>query len=187
MRSREPTSPRFSDREDAGRELARHLHHYRGRPDVVVLALPRGGVPVAHVVAAQLAAMLDIFVVRKIGMPGQREYAIGALASGGVLVLDRNIPRRYGVSDADVDAVVQEEQIELARRERAYRRGAPLPPLDGRIVILVDDGLATGATMRAAVQALRTSSPARIVVAVPVGACPSSEPSSFSWISDVAL
>jgi predicted phosphoribosyltransferase len=138
-------------------------------------------VAVAHVVAAQLAAMLDIFVVRKIGMPGQREYAIGALASGGVLVLDRNIPRRYGVSDADVDAVVQEEQIELARRERAYRRGAPLPPLDGRIVILVDDGLATGATMRAAVQALRTSSPARIVVAVPVGA-----PSTCAALSTLA-
>ncbi len=172
---------RFSDRGDAGRELANRLHQYRGRGDVVVLALPRGGVPVAYEVAERLGADLDIFVVRKIGMPGHREYAIGAIASGGVQVLDLETARFHGVPDAAVDEVVREERAELERREREYHRGRHLVPLQGRTVILVDDGLATGATMKAAVQAVRLHEPARVVVAAPVGA-----PSSCADLAAVA-
>jgi putative phosphoribosyl transferase len=159
----------FADRRNAGMELARHLLHYRGqRP--VVLALPRGGVPVAYEVARALDGDLDVFVVRKLGMPGHREYAIGAIASGGVQVLDRSIARMYGVPDAAIDAVVNEERAELERREREYRQDTPLVPLKNRTVILVDDGLATGSTMKAAVEAVRTKGPSRVVVAAPVGA-----------------
>jgi predicted phosphoribosyltransferase len=159
----------FRDRSHAGAELATHLLQYRGR-NPVVLALPRGGVPVAHEVARMLDGDLDVFVVRKIGMPGHREYAIGAIASGGVQVLDRNLAHRYGISDEAIDAVVSEEQAELERRERAYRQNTSPVSLKSRIVILVDDGLATGSTMKAAVQAVRMRGPEHVVVAAPVGA-----------------
>ena len=135
-----------------------------------MLALPRGGVPVAFEVAMALDAMLDIFVVRKLGMPGHPELAMGAIASGGVRVLNQEVVQGYGISDAEIEAVARQELAELHRREREYRRGTPLPDLRNRIAILIDDGLATGATMRAAVQAVRTFEPARVVVAVPVGA-----------------
>lgn len=166
---RESTRP-FANRREAGAELAAKLERYAGRDDVVVLALPRGGVPVAFEVAQRLDAALDIFLVRKLGMPGHREYAMGALASGGVRVLSEDVVRAYRVPADAIEAVVREEQAELERREREYRQGAPLTNLRGRIVILVDDGLATGSTMRAAVQAVRAHQPARVIVAVPVGA-----------------
>ena len=160
----------FASRREAGAELALKLRHYAGRGDVVVLALPRGGVPVAFEVAEALDAPLDIFIVRKLGMPGHREFAIGAIASGGVRVLNGDVVRAYGIPQRAIDAVAREEEAELIRREREYRRGSPLTDLRGRIVILVDDGLATGSTMRAAVQAVRHHAPARVIVAVPVGA-----------------
>ena len=160
---------RFTDRRQAGAELAQRLLHYRGT-NAVVLALPRGGVPVGYEVARQLDADLDVFVVRKLGMPGHREYAIGAIASGGVRFLDHEVLRTYRVPEAAVAAVVREEHAELERREREYRHSAPLVPLRGRNVILVDDGLATGSTMKAAVEAVRKHEPARVVAAVPVGA-----------------
>src|SRR5829696_8293678 len=148
-----PTS--FRDRHDAGRQLARELMEYAHRPDVIVLALPRGGVPVAYEVARALGAPLDVFVVRKLGLPWHEELAIGAIASGGVRVLDRDLIRLARVSEADVERVTAAEQAELARRERQYRGARPFPDLHEKTVILVDDGLATGSTMRAAVQALR--------------------------------
>jgi putative phosphoribosyl transferase len=160
----------FADRREAGRELAAKLGAYRGRQDVVVLALPRGGVPVAFEVAEALDAPLDIFVVRKLGMPGHPEFAIGAIASGGVRVLSEDAIRWYGISSSQIEAVAAEELAELERREREYRQGRALTDLHGRTVILVDDGLATGSSMRAAVQAVRAHKPARVVVAVPVGA-----------------
>lgn len=169
MLFRESTQP-FANRRQAGAELATKLERYAGRVDVVVLALPRGGVPVAFEVAEALDAELDIFLVRKLGMPGHREYAIGAIASGGVRVLSEDVVRIYRVHPEAIEAVAREEQAELERREREYRRGAALTNLRGRIVILVDDGLATGSTMRAAVQAVRQHQPARVIVAVPVGA-----------------
>lgn len=160
----------FADRREAGGVLAERLARYAGRTDVVVLALPRGGVPVASVVAAALHAPLDVFVVRKIGMPGHREFAVGAIASGGVRVLNHDIIDYYRIPGVAVDAIVREEEQELQRRERAYRAGRPPLDLRDRVVILVDDGLATGSTMKAAVQAVRASAPQRVVVAVPVGA-----------------
>lgn len=160
----------FADRREAGKELASKLRKYAGRDDTVVLALPRGGVPVAFEIAEALDAPLDIFVVRKLGMPGHPEYAIGAIASGGVRVVNDDAIRWYGIADAAIEAVAREELAELDRREREYRRGRSLTDLKGRTVILVDDGLATGSTMRAAVQAVRALGPARVVVAVPVGA-----------------
>lgn len=160
----------FADRREAGGVLAERLARYAGRTDVVVLALPRGGVPVASVVAAALHAPLDVFVVRKIGMPGHREFAVGAIASGGVRVLNHDIIDYYRIPGVAVDAIVREEEQELLRRELTYRAGRPLLDLRGRVVILVDDGLATGSTMKAAVQAVRARHPSRIVVAVPVGA-----------------
>ena len=159
----------FANRRAAGAELAAHLQRFRGRTDVVVLALPRGGVPVAYEIAEALDAPLDIFVVRKIGMPGQAEYAIGAIASGGVRVLSEDVIRESGLSSAVVDRIASLELAEIERREREYRRGRPLVDLAGRVVILVDDGLATGSTMRAAARAVRAYQPARIVIAVPVG------------------
>ena len=160
----------FSDRRDAGRELAKHLRTYENRDDVVVLALPRGGVPVAFEVARALHAPLDVFVVRKIGMPGHREFGVGAIASGGVKVIDDEVLRLYGVPHAAVEAIAREEGEELKRREQLYREGRPPQELQDRTVILVDDGLATGSSMKAAVQAVRLRRPARVVVAVPVGA-----------------
>jgi putative phosphoribosyl transferase len=158
---------RFRDRTDAGRRLATHLAAYVNRSDVLVLALPRGGVPVAAEVARALGAPLDIFLVRKLGMPGHEEFAIGAIASGGVRVVNEDTLRDYGVSAEQVDAVVEAEQQELERRERRYRGDRPFPSVAGKTVILIDDGLATGSTMRAAVAALRLEQPSRIVVAVP--------------------
>jgi predicted phosphoribosyltransferase len=159
---------RFRDRRDAGRQLAALLAEYAGRPDTLVLALPRGGVPVAFEVAAALRAPLDIFLVRKVGVPGHEELAMGAIASGGLRVLNQDIIADQGVPPEVVDAVSRAELRELERRERAYRGARPPPDLSGRAVILVDDGLATGATMMAAVAALRGRGPAQIVIAVPV-------------------
>jgi putative phosphoribosyl transferase len=160
----------FEDRKQAGRALAAGLRHYAGRPDVVVLALPRGGVPVAAPVADALDAPLDLFLVRKLGTPGHRELAMGAIASGGIRVLNDDVVKWYGIPPAAIDAVAREEERELVRREAAYREGREAPPLENRIVILIDDGLATGSTMMAAVKAVRQRHPAKIIVAVPVGA-----------------
>ncbi|MGH7604722.1 MAG: phosphoribosyltransferase [Gemmatimonadaceae bacterium] len=159
---------RFRDRRDAGRRLARVLGDYAGRPDVIVLALPRGGVPVGFEVAQALGAPLDVFVVRKLGLPWQEELAIGALASGGVRVLDLDLIRVAGITENDLERITRAEQSELERRELLYRDDKPFPDLTGKTVILVDDGLATGSTMKAAVAALRQEGPARVVVAVPV-------------------
>ena len=159
---------RFRDRAEAGRALARVLSHYAGRDDVIVLALPRGGVPVAAEVAKELAAPLDVFVVRKLGVPGHEELAMGAIASGGVLVLDDGVLRWLGISEEQVQRALTRELDELRRREAAYRNGRPLPDLKGKTVILVDDGLATGASMQAAARAVRRHQPAQIVIAVPV-------------------
>jgi putative phosphoribosyl transferase len=170
----------FADRREAGAELATKLGHFSHRDDVVVLALPRGGVPVAFEVAEALDAPLDIFLVRKLGMPGYPELAMGALASGGVRVLNEDVVRWYGISNRAIDEVARDEQRELERREREYRRGRPMADLKKKIAILVDDGLATGSTMRAAVQAVRQQDPARVIVAVPVGA-----PSTCAEFADV--
>jgi predicted phosphoribosyltransferase len=160
----------YRDRTEAGRRLAARLTDYAGRHDVLVLALPRGGVPVAYEVARALQAPLDIFLVRKLGLPGHEELAMGAIATGGVRVLNEDVVRHLRVPGEVIDAVAMEEQRELERRERAYRGDRPAPDVKGKIVILVDDGLATGSTMRAAAAALRQQQPARIVVAVPVSA-----------------
>jgi predicted phosphoribosyltransferase len=157
----------FDDRFDAGRELAEKLGHYAGRPDVVVLALPRGGVPVGYEVARALGAPLDVFLVRKLGVPGREELAMGAIASGGVQVVNEQVVDRLGLSEAVLRQAAEAEGRELTRRERRYREGRDPPDLAGRVVILVDDGLATGSTMRAAVAAARRLGPARVVVAVP--------------------
>jgi putative phosphoribosyl transferase len=161
---------RFRDRLDAGRQLAAKLGDYAGRPDLLVLGLPRGGVPVAFEVARALHAPLDVFLVRKLGVPWHRELAMGAIATGGVRVLNLDVVGPLGLPPEMVEAVAASEREELARRERAYRGQRPPPDVQGRIVILVDDGLATGATMRAASAALRRLDPARIVVAVPTAA-----------------
>jgi putative phosphoribosyl transferase len=160
----------FRDRHDAGRQLARDLDDFAGRPDVIILALPRGGVPVAYEVAQALEAPLDIFLVRKLGVPGHEELAMGALASGGVRFLNPEVVRRLRLPGAVIDHVTATELEELKRRERVYRGNRPAPDARGKTVILIDDGLATGASMRAAVAALRQARPARIVVAVPVAA-----------------
>jgi predicted phosphoribosyltransferase len=160
----------FHDRTDAGRQLAAELETYANRPDVVVLALPRGGVPVAFEVAQALGAPLDVFLVRKLGLPGHPELAMGAIASGGVRVLNQDVVQTLQIPDEVIDEVAAEEAQELGRREHLYRDGRPAPDVRGRSVILIDDGLATGSTMRAAVAALRELGPSRIVVAVPVAA-----------------
>ena len=167
-----PTDDRraFEDRKEAGRALAARLRAYAGRSDVVVLALPRGGVPVAFPVAEALDAPLDLFLVRKLGTPGHRELAMGAIASGGIRVLNDDVVNWYGIPPHTIDAVARDEQQELMRREAAYREGRDGVPLEGRVVILIDDGLATGSTMMAAVKAVRQRNPARVIVAVPVGA-----------------
>jgi putative phosphoribosyl transferase len=159
---------RFRDRQDAGRALAERLAAYAGLDDVIVLGLPRGGVPVAAEVARALGAPLDVLAVRKLGVPGHEELAMGAIAAGGVRVLDDATRLLYDVPPGAVDRVAEDEGFELARRERIYRDGRPVPRLAGRTVILVDDGLATGSTMRAAVRAVRLERPARVIVAVPV-------------------
>jgi len=151
----------FRDRRDAGRTLAGLLDHYRGEPDVVVLGLPRGGVPVAYEVARALGAPLDVFVVRKLGVPGREEVAMGAIASGGVVVINDDIVRGLRISPDVIQWVAEQEGRELQRREQAYRDGRPMPELAGRTVILVDDGLATGSSMRAAIIALREYQPGR--------------------------
>jgi predicted phosphoribosyltransferase len=160
----------FRDRTEAGQLLAERLAAYAGRPDVLVLALPRGGVPVAYQVARALGAPLDVFVVRKLGVPGHQELAMGAIASGRVCVLNEDVVHALRIPRRVIDAVAEHELRELRRRERAYRGDRPAPEVRGRTVLLVDDGLATGSTMRAAVAALRRLGPARIVVAVPTAA-----------------
>jgi predicted phosphoribosyltransferase len=160
----------FRDRADAGRQLARALSAYAGRSDVLVLALPRGGVPVAYEVAQALGAPLDVFVVRKLGVPGHEELAMGAIASGGVRVINDDVVQALAIPDHTVNRIAAQEQQELARREQAYRGTRPAPQVQGRVVILVDDGLATGATMRAAVAAVQQQVPARVVVGAPVAA-----------------
>jgi putative phosphoribosyl transferase len=150
--------------------LAFRLAKYANRDDVIVLALPRGGVPVAYEVASALGAPMDVFLVRKLGTPGHRELAMGAIASGGVRVLNDDVVRWYGIPEAAIERVAHEEEQELQRRERAYRDDLPAPDLANRTVILIDDGLATGSTMRAAAQAVRAHHPTRVVIAVPVGA-----------------
>ena len=160
----------FQDRRDAGRTLAAALSAYANRDDVVVLALPRGGVPVAFEVARALRAPLDVFTVRKLGVPGHEEWGFGAIATGGLRLLDRYVVDKLGLPDNLIEQVTARERRELERRERVYRGDRPAPVLTGKTVIVVDDGLATGSTMRAAVHTLRAWSPTRIVIAVPTGA-----------------
>ena len=159
---------RYRNRKEAGRRLATELQEYANRPDVVILGLPRGGVPVAYEVARALNAPLDVFVVRKLGLPDHPELAMGAIASGGIRVIDRDTVRRFGVTEAELAAVIAAEERELDRRERRFRDGRALTDVRGKTVILVDDGLATGATMSAAAAALRAQNPAKLVVGVPV-------------------
>src|SRR5437763_11786571 len=158
----------FKDRVEAGQQLASRLAPLADRHDVVVLALPRGGVPVGFEVAKALNAPVDVFVVRKLGVPGQEELAMGAIATGGVLVLNDEVLRHLSITNREIDAIARREEVELRRRERAYRDDKPPPQLQGKTVILIDDGLATGSTMRAAARALRKQNPARIIIAVPV-------------------
>jgi len=160
--------PRFANRVEAGRALAAELRAYRGEPDVFVLGLPRGGVPVAYQVAEELNAPLDVFLVRKLGVPGHEELAMGAIASGGLRVLSRQLIESLAIPPEIVDEVTERELAELRRREVAYRGDRPLAEIVGRTVILIDDGLATGSSMRAAAAAVRKQAPRRVVVAVPV-------------------
>lgn len=172
----------FPDRAEAGRVLGTKLSKYAGREDVIVLGLPRGGVPVAYEVAQALRVPLDIFMVRKLGVPGFEELAVGAIASGGVRVLNPDVMDALPNADEIIDTVTQRETTELERREHEYRDGRPAPEIRGRTVILIDDGLATGATMRAAVKALRQRGAEKIVVAVPVG--PSDTCREFEDVAD---
>jgi predicted phosphoribosyltransferase len=166
---------RFRDRSEAGRLLADRLRGYANRPDVIVLALPRGGVPVAYEVARALDAPLDVFLVRKMGVPGHEEFAFGAIATGGIRVINQDVVRALGAPPKLIDAIAAREQQELERREPLYRGTRPPPDVRGRTVILVDDGLATGSTMLAAVRALRSEGVGRVVVAVPVASPESCE------------
>ena len=161
---------RLHDRREAGAVLAARLAQYAGRPETQVLALPRGGVPVGQVIAEELRLPLDVFLVRKLGVPNQPEFAFGAIAVGGIRVLNREVIASMGLTRDEVERISAEEQVELERRARVYRDDAPPPAVHGRTVILVDDGVATGSTMYAAVMALHQLEPERIVVAVPVGA-----------------
>ncbi len=161
---------RFRDRTEGGRLLAEKLTEYANRPDVIVLALPRGGVPVGFEVAKALRAPLDVLIVRKLGVPGQPELAMGAIASGGIRVLNEELLKHYPISEEEIEAVAAQEQKELERRERLYHGDRPTPEVRGRTVILVDDGIATGTTMRSAVEALKKQQPASVVIAVPVAA-----------------
>ena len=159
----------FRDRVQAGRVLANELMRYAGLSDLIVLALPRGGVPVAFEVARDLKAPLDVFLVRKLGVPGEEELAMGAIASGGVRILNDEVLQLYRIPESMIDSVAQREQRELERRERDYRGSRPMPDIRDKTVILVDDGLATGTTMRAAIAALGSYKPAAVIVAVPIG------------------
>jgi putative phosphoribosyl transferase len=161
---------RFLNRREAGSELARQLLQYADRSDVIILALPRGGVPVAYEVALALKAPLDVLIVRKLGLPGREELAIGAIASGGIQILNQDIVHALDIDQGVINSVLQQELQELARREQSYRGNRPAPEIKDHTVIIIDDGLATGASMRAAVRAARTRSPVRIVVAVPAAA-----------------
>ncbi len=161
---------RFLNRREAGSELAHQLLQYADRSDVIILALPRGGVPVAYEVSLALKAPLDVLIVRKLGLPGREELAIGAIASGGIQILNQDIVHALGIDQGVINSVLQQELQELARREQIYRGNRPAPEIKDHTVIIIDDGLATGASMRAAVRAARTQSPARIVVAVPAAA-----------------
>jgi predicted phosphoribosyltransferase len=178
-------APLFKDRRDAGRKLAAKLTEYAGKPEVVVLALPRGGVPVAFEVAQALGAPLDLFLVRKLGVPGHEELAMGAIASGGVRVLNETVTQALNIPPSVIDAIAQREQRELERREQAYRGGRPPLDLSGKTVILVDDGLATGSTMAAAVQGIRAQDAAQVVVAVPTAAHETCE--AFEHVVDAII
>jgi putative phosphoribosyl transferase len=164
------TNERFLDRAEAGKLLGSELARYANNPTVLILALPRGGVPVAFEIAKALRAPLDILLVRKLGVPGQEELAMGAVASGNVRILQSEVVRAFGISQSTIDAATTEEMKEIARREQTYRGDRPVSDPQGHTVILVDDGLATGSTMRAAVAALKQQHPERIIVAVPVAA-----------------
>lgn len=160
----------FRDRTDAGRQLAERFMHHKGKGDVVVLALPRGGVPVAYEIATAIEAPLDVLCVRKLGTPGQPELAMGAVASGELRVMNEDVLRMLDIGEQEIEAVARRELLELTRRERAYRGGRTPPSIAGKTVILVDDGVATGASMKAAIAALKQRDPAQIIVAVPHGA-----------------
>jgi predicted phosphoribosyltransferase len=159
----------FKDRRDAGKQLAKALIQFAEQPDLMVLALPRGGVPVAYEIAEALNASLDVFVVRKLGVPTHEELAMGAIASGGTLIINRNIVEAFGIDESRLEQVAQRELIELTRREKAYRGEREPLVVKGKRVILVDDGLATGASMRAAIEALKKLRPSWLIVAVPTG------------------
>jgi putative phosphoribosyl transferase len=165
----------FQNRVEAGQRLARELQEYANRSDVLVLALPRGGVPVGYEVAKALHAPLDVLIVRKLGVPGQEELAMGAIASGGVRVMNEEVFRFLPLSESDLEAVVSREQKELERREKRYRGNRPAPAIGGKTVILVDDGIATGTSMRSAIEVLKKQHPAKIVIAVPVAAAAACE------------
>lgn len=158
----------FANRIEAGQNLAKALDHYRNRSDVIVLALPRGGVPVAYEVSQRLAVPLDLMLVRKLGVPGHKEFAMGAIASGGIRILTHEVIQLNDIDEDAIAEVVEDEERELKRRELAYRQGRPSPNLENKTVVLVDDGLATGATMRAAIMACREQHAKKVVVAVPV-------------------
>jgi len=160
----------FNDRIDAGKRLAERLSEYANREDVLILALPRGGVPVAFEVAKELNLKMDIFIVRKLGVPGNEELAMGAIASGNIRVLNEDVIRSFRIPQKAIDEATANELGELERRERIYRKNRPVPKISGSTVILIDDGLATGATMRAAVAAVKTKNPAKVIIAVPVAA-----------------
>jgi predicted phosphoribosyltransferase len=157
----------FRNRGEAGQVLARCLQQYKNQQDVLILGLPRGGVPVAYQVARELNAPLDVFIVRKLGVPGHEELGMGAIATGGVRILHEGIIRELGISRQTVDAVSESEQAELERRNRLYRGDRPAPAIKDQTVVIVDDGLATGSTMKAAIQAVRQQAPRRLIVAVP--------------------
>ncbi len=165
-----PAMEKFIDRQQAGRILAEKLKEYANQPNVIALALPRGGVPVAYEIATALSIPLDVFIVRKLGVPEHEELAMGAIASGGTVFVNESIIRELSLKKSSIDVVIQSEQDELARREHVYRGDRPFPDLLGKKVILIDDGIATGATMQAAIIALRKHKPANIIIAVPVAA-----------------